>query len=1027
MFALILLFTNGNIVKADNEEIELSYQETVKTLDEQKVTPLMSFLNKSHPLQYVPTQNDVYNYYYNQLDNDISREVYNGMANNTSGEVELDLSKYKISVNNENLEILKNYINDGFSAYDLDLCENYIWSYGYNAAFYADTSSYQAIFGNVTLTAIYDEFEDAWNDRNNFNQKLNQACNSITGSTVYEKVTAINKYICDNSDYAYKEDGITPDNSWIYQLAYSALINKKAVCAGQARLFNLMCRKNGIMSIYVVGSAEGIEHAWNYVYDPSREQWYAMDVTWNNDSPTTITEYTMVGSETVVNGKKFSDAHIPNVTVAHQGASLSAIPVLSTTIYNQNAPGITKTYSTTALTNGNVNVTLQADKTIQSVSNWTLSTDKKTLTRSYSQNVYEEKVTVKALSGDATTIEVTINNIDKNAPEIKKITYTETEPTNQNVTVTIEANEEVQGVTGWSLSTDKKKLTKTYQANAVENVVVKDLAGNSVTANITINNIDKDAPEIKRITYTETELTNQNVTVIIEMNEELQGATGWQLSTDKKKLTKTYQEKGAENVVVKDLAGNSISVDIVVSNIDKDAPICNIETELSNEKDNCNVTITANEEIQPITGWTLLNDKKTLKKKYTENKVKVTDLAGNETTKNIEVNGIERIFKSDVYIIEKNYIKNIQPNLKYEDFIQGIQSNQEYIIKEEDRNIAGTELIKTGQVLIVGTNRYKLVVTGDINGDGQSNQTDLQEINMHRLNQKKLTDEKFEAGDINKDTKLDIKDMLLINRYRIDNTPATQEGAKDIVLSASNSNLKPGDTFTITMTATFENGINGIYGKEENDGIKINYDNNKLELINRGAIDLTDINSGKDTIALIYTASNKIISANIYTWTFKVKQEITEGETEISINDIILEDLSGMKFENVSKVLTAQINKPSSNENNDNNNEEEINNNNNNNNSNNNTIGNTIINGNNNNRINSNTNNSTINNNKQNTTNTNKSSNTTTIQSKTKDSTTANTILPKTGFAITVGIILFALTIYAVVAYRKYKKFEEIN
>ena len=86
--------------------------------------------------------------------------------------------------------------------------------------------------------------------------------------------------------------------------------------------------------------------------------------------------------------------------------------------------------------------------------------------------------------------------IDKDVPEIT-IKYSETNLTNKEVTVTITSNEEIQEVTGWVLSTDKKTLTKTYSQNTTEEITVRDLVGNEAKQKITIKNIDKAAPTLK--------------------------------------------------------------------------------------------------------------------------------------------------------------------------------------------------------------------------------------------------------------------------------------------------------------------------------------------------------------------------------------------------------------------------------------------------------------------------------------------------------------------------------------------------
>ena len=149
--------------------------------------------------------------------------------------------------------------------------------------------------------------------------------------------------------------------------------------------------------------------------------------------------------------------------------------------------------------------------------------------------------------------------------------------------------------------------------------------------------------------------------------------------------------------------------------------------------------------------------------------IKSYENVNNEEGTNIYEFNIEEpeIFESDIYEIEEYKIKNIQPNTNYADFIKNINTNMEYIIKEGEKDVTGTDRIKTGQVLTVGDNTYTLVITGDTNGDGKADIKDILKINKHRLNKTQLTNCYYEAGDVNKDGKVDIRDILRVNRYRL--------------------------------------------------------------------------------------------------------------------------------------------------------------------------------------------------------------------------------------------------------------------
>lgn len=323
---------------------------------------------------------------------------------------------------------------------------------------------------------------------------------------------------------------------------------------------------------------------------------------------------------------------------------------INITNIDKDSPNVTVTYSTQTPTNDDVQVTITANEKIQEVQGWNLSTDQKTLTKTYSSNI-TENITISDLAGNTITKRIVINNIDKTGPTFE-IEYSTTSITNQDVTVTITASEEIQEVQGWSLSTDKKVLTKTYTENTEETINITDVAGNnSSRVRININNIDKTKPEITT-RYSQTELTNEDVIVTITANEEIQQVEGWTLSQDHKTIQKTFNTNANENVVIYDLAGNSIMYNVVIENIDKTAPNIEINySEISQTHNQVIVTIVSNEPLQDVDGWEKSQDGTILTKTYSENKeetVIVKDIAGNSTIALINVSNIENAVEPEM-------------------------------------------------------------------------------------------------------------------------------------------------------------------------------------------------------------------------------------------------------------------------------------------------------------------------------------------------------------------------------------------
>lgn len=107
----------------------------------------------------------------------------------------------------------------------------------------------------------------------------------------------------------------------------------------------------------------------------------------------------------------------------------------------------------------------------------------------------------------------------------------------------------------------------------------------------------------------------------------------------------------------------------------------------------------------------------------------------------------------------------------------------------------------------------------------------------------------------------------------------------EISLIATSQKVKMGETFTVTLSATCSDGINGI-------DTTYSYDTDKLELISANVADSNKWASlGTDNqITVICNSSTKITEAEIYVLTFKVKETATAGDTaNINISETLLD------------------------------------------------------------------------------------------------------------------------------------------
>lgn len=301
------------------------------------------------------------------------------------------------------------------------------------------------------------------------------------------------------------------------------------------------------------------------------------------------------------------------------------------------SPKLNVKYSVETKTNQDVIVTITSNEKIQSIEGWSLSLDSFTLTKTYHYNITEE-IYVKDLAGNITTVNISIKNIDKVNPNLK-LTYLNTEITNENVKVKITSDKELQELQDWSLSSDKLELSREYDQNVDEEIKVKDLSGNEVKVNVSIKNIDKEKPE--NAIVTDSIFLSKNIITKLTVADKLSGinldksyykidgikemsedySTYTKLTSTTVDINKTVENDGTYylHVVSVDNAGNKSTntIELIVDTVE---PKVTVKYSITSwTKDDVTVTVTANKAMKAVNGWTRSEDGKTFTKKYSNN------------------------------------------------------------------------------------------------------------------------------------------------------------------------------------------------------------------------------------------------------------------------------------------------------------------------------------------------------------------------------------------------------------------------
>ena len=177
-------------------------------------------------------------------------------------------------------------------------------------------------------------------------------------------------------------------------------------------------------------------------------------------------------------------------------------------------------------------------------------------------------------------------------------------------------------------------------------------SGNSNSGDNSGNGSEQPSVTIKpKVTASQEKVAN-GIKVTLTSNSELAATDGWTLSADKKQLSKVYTADFTGTITIKDANGiesDPIPLDVKLGNSETPNNPGNSETPGTTEDktpptatvkytkgtNGVTVTVTANEELKPLDGWTLSADKKTLTRLYTadfKGTITIQDLAGNKST-----------------------------------------------------------------------------------------------------------------------------------------------------------------------------------------------------------------------------------------------------------------------------------------------------------------------------------------------------------------------------------------------------------
>lgn len=397
-------------------------------------------------------------------------------------------------------------------------------------------------------------------------------------------------------------------------------------------------------------------------------------------------------------------------------------------------------YSTTELTNQDVKATLVSNGEFEVTNN------SKAKEYTFTQNgTFTFEYTIK---GQPFTKVAEVRNIDKTQPSIAQVTndalYLDkvtprVEDSNLQEAVLYKNGEAVTSY----------KLGDTISADGNYKLTAKDRAGNESNVEFYISHTPA------KIEYSNTNLTNQDVvaTIVSDFDVDVQN--------NQKSNKYTFKQNGEFKFrfIIK---GIKLNITAKVENIDKTKPkvtgVENGKVYVGKAK-----PIVKDENLSNIELY--LNSNKV--ENYRENseitqegfyKLVAKDKAENETI--IEFTIMDQISKE--YKIQGDHILNISNNTNKTDFANNLKINSNYEIYRNNQKLSNTDKIATGDTLkLSGGQEYTLIVTGDINKDGDVDIQDLISLRRHLLVKNDFDKDQNLAADSDLDGEpLSIKDLI---------------------------------------------------------------------------------------------------------------------------------------------------------------------------------------------------------------------------------------------------------------------------
>ena len=205
------------------------------------------------------------------------------------------------------------------------------------------------------------------------------------------------------------------------------------------------------------------------------------------------------------------------------------------------------------------------------------------------------------------------------------------------------------------------------------------------------------------------------------------------------------------------------------------------------------------------------------------------------------------------YEIKDNYLLNVEASTSYSNMKSNL-FDKSVTVKRSDSELSSSSYVGTGDLLTYGSDNYRVIIKGDITGDGSVDYNDYGKLILVLLSKSNFNEYEAKAADYNVDEVIDISDLYYINK-RLNSTYVIKP--KGIRVVSAKTKLKASSSTKIVAQVYPVNVSDDTYDSRVVYGNSVNVSNNTVKGIDAG-----------NAIVLVSSNANPALNTTL---TFEIK------------------------------------------------------------------------------------------------------------------------------------------------------------